>query len=127
MSSGATLRPVSARDRTVTLILVIAAIVAWFVVAFVLTMISPEGDAGAQLFGALALGAAVSLTLWPPLWSATRHAPGAIATSGRRGALVGLVIAILVILRAIEVVAMPVVVFLIVGAILVEVGFTLRR
>jgi|GEM_PF-4499940 len=127
MSSGATLRPVSARDRTVTLVLVSAAIMAWFVVAFVLTMISPEGDAGAQLFGALALGAAVGLTLWPLLWSATRHSPGAIATAGRRSALVGLVVAILVVLRAIDVVAMPVVIFLIVGAVVVELGFTLRR
>ena len=127
MSSGTTLRPVSAQDRTVTLILVSAAIAAWFVVAFVLTMVSPAGDAGAQLLGAIALGAAVSLTLWPLLWSATRHRPGAIATSARRSALVGSVIAILVILRAIDVVTAPVVIFLVVGAVLIEVGFTVRR
>ncbi len=127
MSSGITLRPVSAQDRTVTIILVSAAIAAWFVVAFVLTMVSPAGDAGAQLLGAIALGAAVGLTLWPLLWSATRHRPGALATSARRCVLVGTFMAILVILRAIDVVTAPVVIFLVVGAVLIEAGFTMRR
>lgn len=117
----------SARDRTVTLILVIAALVAWLVVAIVFATISPAGDAGAQLLGALALGIATGLTVWPLFWSASRNSPGGIVTSGRRSGLVGLVITILVVLRAIDVVALPVVLFLVVGAVLVEVGFTLRR
>jgi len=127
MSHGITLRPVSARERTITLILVTAAIVAWFVVALVFTMISPVGDAGAQLLGALALGAAIGLTVWPLLWSARRSHPGALVTAGRRAGLIGLVVSILVVLRAIDVVTLPVVVFLVVGAILVEIAFTLRR
>lgn len=127
MSRGATLRPVSARDRTVTLILVSAAIAAWFVVAIVFTTISPEGDASAQLVGALALGAAVGLTVWPLLWSASRHSQGGLVTSARRSGLVGLVIAILVVLRAIDVVTTPVLISLVVGAVLVEVAFSLRR
>jgi len=127
MSHGTTLRPVSARERTVTLILVTAAIAAWFIVALVFTMISPEGDAGAQLLGALTLGAAIGLTMWPLLWSARRSHPGALVAAGRRGGLVGLVVAILVVLRAIDVVTLPVVVFLVLGAILVEIAFTLRR
>jgi hypothetical protein len=36
-------------------------------------------------------------------------------------------VTILVVLRAIDVVALPVVIFLIVGAVLVEVAFSLRR
>lgn len=101
--------------------------VAWLVVSVVLAMLSPEGDAGAQLLGALALGTAVALTLWPLLWSASRSSAGAITTAGRRSGLVGLVIAILVILRAIDVVALPVLIFLVVGAIVVEIGFTMRH
>ena len=127
MSRGATLRPVSARERTITLILVTAAIVAWFVIALVFTMISPVGDAGAQLLGALALGTAVGLTLWPLLWSARRSHAGALVSAGRRSGLVGLVVSILVVLRAIDVVTLPVVIFLVVGALLVEIAFTMRR
>jgi len=118
---------VSARERSITLILVAAALIAWLVVAVVLLTISPVGDAGAQLLGALVLGAAVGLTLWPLLWSANRTAPGALATSGRRSALAGLVVSILVVLRALDAVVLPVVLFLVVGALLVEVAFTLRR
>ena len=127
MSRGATLRPVSARERTITLILVTAAIVTWFVVALVFTAISPVGDAGAQLLGALALGTAVGLTLWPLLWSASRSHAGALVTAGRRSGLVGLVVSILVVLRVIDVVTAPVVIFLVVGAALVEIAFTLKR
>lgn len=127
MIRGATLRPVSARERTITLILVTSAIVAWFVVALIFATISPAGNAGAQLLGALALGTAVGLTLWPLLWSARRSHAGALVAAGRRSALVGLVVSILVVLRAIDVVTLPVVVFLIVGAALVEIAFTLRR
>jgi hypothetical protein len=118
---------VSARERTITLILVTAAIVAWFVVALVFTAISPVGDAGAQLLGALALGSAVGLTLWPLLWSANRSHAGALVSAARRSGLVGLVVSILVVLRAIDVVTLPVVIFLVLGAVLVEIAFTLRR
>ena len=127
MSAGTTLRPVSARDRTTTLVLVAAAIVAWFVVALIFTTVSPERDAMAQLLGALALGAAVALTLWPLLWSAGPSSPGAIVTSGRRSALAGLLVTILVVLRAIDVVTVPVLIFRVVGAVLVEIAFSLRR
>ena len=78
MSRRATLRPVSARDRTVTLVLVLAAIVGWLLVAVVFTTVSPVGDAGAQALGALVLGAAVGLTAWP-LLSARRLADDATA------------------------------------------------
>jgi hypothetical protein len=127
MSQRATLRPVSATERTITIVLVAAAIAAWFVVAFVLAFVSPEADAGAQLFGAIAFGAAVALTLWPLLWSATRHRPAGLATSGRRSILAGSVVTILVVLRAIDVVSPVVIIFVIVGAIVIEVAVTVRR
>ena len=127
MRAGATLRPVSARDRTVTLVLVGAAVAAWLLLALVFSTVSPERNAGAQLLGALTLGAAVALTIWPLLWSASRDTPGAMVTTGRRSWLVGLVVTILVVLRAIDVVTLPVLLFLVVGAVLVEVAFSLRR
>ena len=127
MTGRATLRPVSARERTITIFLVAAAIAAWFVVAFVLSFVSPEGDAGAQLFGALAFGVAAALTLWPLLWSATRSNRGSLAVSGRRAFLVGTVVSILVVLRAIDVVSSIVIVFVIVCAVVIELAFSLRR
>ncbi len=127
MSRGATLRPVSTAERTTTIILVAAAIAAWFVVAFVLAFVSPQNDAGAQLFGAVAFGAAVTLTLWPLLWSATRTRPGSLSTAARRSILAGSIVTILVVLRAIDVVSPMVIIFVIVGAVVIEAAVTLRR
>jgi hypothetical protein len=118
---------VSARDRGLTLALVVAALLAWIVVAVVLTTLAPTEDAGVQLLGALSLGTAVALTVWPVLWAARRGAPGSLVTAGRRSGLAGLVVAILVVLRTLDVVALPVVIFLIIGAILVEIAFSLRH
>lgn len=117
----------TATQRTITTILVIAAIAAWLIVAVIFTMISPVGSASAQLLGAISLGTAVALVLWPLLWSGNRSAAGSLATSARRSGLAGLVITILVILRAIDVVELPVLLFLVVGAVLVEVAFSVRR
>jgi hypothetical protein len=127
MSRGTTLRPVSATERTITIVLVAAAIAAWFVVAFVLAFVSPEDDAMAQLAGAVVFGAAVALTSWPLLWSATRARPGSLATSARRSFLAGSVVSILVILRAIDAVNTVMFVVVVVGAIVIEVAVTLRR
>lgn len=127
MSPAATLRAVSGRDRSITLVLLAAAAAAWSVVAFVLVSISPVGDAGAQLLGALSLGAAVWLTIWPLLWWASRGRPDSLVAAGRRSALAGLVVSILVVLRILGAVELPVVLFLVIGAVLVEVAFSLRR
>jgi len=109
------------------MVLVAAAIAAWFVVAFVLAFVSPQGDAGAQAFGAVVFGAAVTLTLWPLLWSASRGRAGSLATSGRRSLLVGVVISTLVVLRAIDVVSPVVALFVVVAAVVIEAAFALRR
>jgi hypothetical protein len=114
------------------LALVSAAVAAWIVLAAIFTNLSPDGDAGAQLLGALALGAAVGLTTWPLFWSTGRSTdgegrPGGLATAARRAGLVGLVISILVVLRALDAVALPVLLFLVITVVLVEVAFTLRR
>jgi hypothetical protein len=118
---------VSARDRSITLVLVVAALIAWLGVVIIVLTVSPIGDAGAQLLGALSLGAAVALTAWPLLWSMRRESPGSLVAAGRRAGLAGLVASILVVLRVLDAVSLPVVLFLVVGAVLVEVAFTLRR
>jgi hypothetical protein len=110
-----------------TVILGAAALLAWLIVAVIFTTVSPVGDSGAQLMGAVALGVAVALALWPLLWWPSRGSPGSLVTAGRRSGLAGLVTSILVVLRAIDVVDVPVVLFLVIGAILVEAAFSLRR
>ena len=127
MSRGATLRPVSASERTITIFLVAAAIAAWFVVAFVLAFSSPEDAAAVQLGGAVVFGLAVALTLWPLLWSATRARPGSLTAAARRSILAGSVVSILVVLRAIDAVNTVLVVFVVVGVIVIEATVTLRR
>lgn len=127
MSRGSTLRPVSASERTVTILLVAGAIAAWFAVAVVLAFVSPEDDAAAQLAGALVFGVAAALTLWPLLWSAARARPGSLLTAGRRSILAGSVVSILVVLRAIDAVSTIMLIFVVVGAIVIEVAVTLRR
>lgn len=124
---GATLGAVSATERTITTIMVIAAIVAWLVVAGLFTLVSPVASAAVQLSGAIALGVATGLTLLPLFWSPNRRKDGALVAAGRRSALAGLVVTILVVLRAIDVVALPVLIFIVVGAVLVEVAVSLRR
>lgn len=89
--------------------------------------LSPAGNAGVQLLGAISLGVAVALTVWPLLWSWRRDVPGSIVSAGRRAGLAGLVISILVVLRALDAVSVPVVLFLVVGAVLVEAAYSLRR
>lgn len=105
----------------------VAALIAWFGVVIIILTVSPVGDAGAQLLGAISLGAAVALTAWPLLWSMRRESPGSLVAAGRRAGLAGLVVSILVVLRVLDAVSLPVVLFLVAGAVLVEVAFTLRR
>jgi hypothetical protein len=118
---------VSARDRSLTLALVVAALVAWMAIAVILTTLSPASSAAVLLMGAIALGVAVALTLWPLLWSARREVAGSLVAAGRRSGLAGLVVSSLVILRALDVVGVPVVIFLVVGAVLIELAFSLRH
>lgn len=117
----------SARERSITLALVVAALLAWLVVVAVFLLVSPVGDAGVQLLGAISLGTAVALTAWPLLWTMRRRGPGALTTAGRRAFLAGLVVSIIVILRVLDAVSLPVLLFLVLGAILVEVAVSLRR
>lgn len=117
----------SARDRSITLALVAAALAAWAWVGLMLLTLSPVGDAGVQLLGAISLGAAVALTSWPLLWTWRKDATGSLVSAGRRAGLAGLVVSILVVLRVLDAVSLPVVAFLVIGAILVEVAYSLRR
>lgn len=122
-----------ARDRLANVALLASAALAWAAVGYVLLSLDPMGDAGALLAGALLLGGAVALTLVPLLWLAGFARARRIAYRGdwwravRRGALVGLVVAIFVMLRGQDLLTTPLALFVLAMAGFVEVTLSLRR
>lgn len=133
MSGAVDSTAVYARDRIANLMLIAAAVAAWAAVAWLFTTRSPVGDSGVQMSGAILLGAAVVVTLWPLFWLVaftTRHRiahRGDWLRAGRRALLVGLVVILLVVLRALDAFNLPTAAFVVAMAGLVELSLTLRR
>ena len=101
--------------------------------AYVLTTVDPTSDSSVVVAGAVLLGAAVALTVAPVLWIArfvrTRRIAyrGDWLRAGRRAALCGLVVTLLVILRAEGALSTPMAIFVICMPVLVEVTLSVRR
>ncbi|MFN8621602.1 MAG: hypothetical protein U0869_12745 [Chloroflexota bacterium] len=138
----------SSRDRTTGLLLLGLALLAWIAVAWLLVSRSPVGQPLVQLAGAVAIGTAVGISLWPAFWLvdavragrpgegddpdgvAVRRAPrprGDWSTAGRRALVAGLTVGVLVMLRGQGVLGLPLAIFVVTLAVLVEVAFTVRR
>jgi hypothetical protein len=119
-------------DWLANLALFVFAITAWAGVAFLFSSSSPQDGATPLLSGALLLGAAVMLTVAPVLWlfGFVRHKR--IAYRGdwwrafRRGALAGLVVVLYVFMRGQGLYSLPLMLFIVAMAVLVEVTLTLR-
>jgi hypothetical protein len=124
---------VNRADRLANLGLFIAAAVTWLVVGFALTTFDPRDEPWVLLGGALLLGTAVALTLAPLLWLAVFVRNRRIAYRGdwwraaRRAALVGLVVVLFVVLRGQDALSLPIALFVVAMAALVEVTLSLRR
>ncbi len=109
------------------------ATLSWATVGYVLTTIDPRSDSSVIVLGAVLLGAAVAVTVAPVLWIFGFIRTRRIAFRGdwiraaRRAALVGLVVTLLVILRAQGALTTPMAVFVIAMPILVEITLTVRR
>jgi hypothetical protein len=120
------------RDRSTGLLLLGLAIGAWVAVGWLLVSRSPVGQPLVQLAGAIAIGTAVGITLWPVSWLAA-YARGAgpgrgdWATAGRRAAIAGLTVGVLVMLRGQGALSVPLAIFVVTLAVLVEAAFTWRR
>src|SRR5262249_25551749 len=104
----------------------------WAAVGYVLTTLDPRAGSDIVVVGALLLGTAITLTVIPVLWIAAfarRHIAyrGAWIRAVRRGALGGLVVALLVILRAESALSVPMAAFVVGMPILVEVSLSVRR
>lgn len=117
------------RDRIANVGLLLAAAVAWGLVAVIVTTRDPYADAMAGYLGALLMGLAVLITATPLLWLVVFGRHRRIAFSGdwfraaRRGAWIGLLVAIVVVLRLVDAFQLPIVLFL--GAIFVVAEITL--
>jgi hypothetical protein len=124
---------VNRADRLTNLGLLAAALAAWALVAVIIVTFDPRSDATVLLAGALMLGAAIAGTLAPVLWLVGFALQGRIAyrgdwwRAGRRAALVGLIVAIFVVLRGEHALNLPLALFVVAMAVLVEVTLTLRR
>jgi len=123
---------VNRADRLANLSLFLLAIAAWAAVAYLFTSYSPTESAAALIAGALLLGAAVALTLAPLFWLASFVRSNHIAyrgswwRAGRRAVLVALVVALFILLRGQGIDSLPLVLFIVAMAVLVELTLSLR-
>ena len=122
-----------ARDRTTNLALFAAAAMVWLLVGFVVTTRDPLADPSAGFVGAALIGLAVTLTLIPLVWLTVFGRHRRIAYQGdwlravRRSAWVGVVVAVLVVLRVQGLLELPIALFMIALAIVAETTLSAER
>ena len=121
------------RDRLAALGLLVAAAVAWLIVAVLLTSRDPVDDPDARVAGALAIGLALGLTAAPLFWLAGFARQRRIVYAGdwtralRRGGWVGAAAAIIVLLRVEGVLQLPIALFVVALVVVAEVAISGRR
>jgi hypothetical protein len=138
--SGQSVRPaplnlpcLNRADRFLNTTLFVLAAAAWLAAGYVLTTLDPRGNTSAVIAGALLLGAAAALTVAPVLWilgfMRNRHIAyrGDWLRAARRASLVGLVLVLLVILRAQGALSLPIALLIVAMPVLIEVTLTARR
>ena len=120
------------RARFTNVALFALAALAWAGVGYIFTTHYPTESAAAFLGGALLLGTAVALSLAPLFWLATFVRWRRIAYRGawwralRRGSLVGLVVIMFVVMRGQGAFSLPLALFVVAMAVLVELTLSLR-
>ncbi len=121
------------RDRLANLGFFAAAAVVWLLVGLVLTTRDPIVDPTAGFIGAGLIGLAGALTLVPLLWLTAFGRHRQIAYQGdwlravRRSAWVGIIVAVLIVLRIQELLELPIALFLIALAIVAEATLSAER
>jgi len=118
------------RNRRIALTLLGIAAMGWLVVAVIAVGVNPLADPGMGLVGALALGFAAAVTAGPIFWLVGYARQRRIAYRGdwqraiRRGAWVGVLVAIFVVMRLNDIFQVPIALFLIALALVAEVTLT---
>jgi hypothetical protein len=121
------------RDRLANLGLLVAAGVAWILVALLITSRDPYLDPMAGYAGALLIGLAVGVTAVPLAWLVVFARHRRIAYAGdwtraaRRGFWAGLFVAVLVVLRLVDAFQLPIVLFLAAIIVVAEVTLSAER
>ena len=121
------------RDRIVNVGLLMAALVAWILVGVLVTTRNPYADAMAGYLGAILIGLAVGITVTPLLWLFVFGRHRRIAYAGdwfraaRRGAWIGLLVAVIVILRLVGAFQVPIVLFLAAIFVVAEITLSAER
>jgi hypothetical protein len=122
-----------ARDRRANLALFAAAAVAWLAVAFVVLTLDPRTSPAIAYLGAGLMGLAFGLTTMPLFWLAAFARQRRIAYLGdwlraiRRGAWVGGLVALLVLLRVEHLFQPPAALFFVALVIVAEIALSSRR
>jgi hypothetical protein len=122
-----------ARDRTANLVTFAAAAVVWLLVGLVVTTRDPLVDRSAGFVGAFLMGLAVTLTLTPLVWLTVFGRHRQIAYRGdwlravRRSAWVGIVVAVLVVLRLQGLLELPIAIFMIALVVVAEATLSAER
>ncbi len=122
-----------ARDRTANLACFAAAAIVWVLVGIVVTTRDPTVDPTAGFVGAALMGLAVTLTLIPLVWLTIFGRHRRIAYRGdwlraiRRAAWVGIVVAVLVILRIQGLLELPIAIFIIALVVVAEATLSAER
>jgi hypothetical protein len=121
------------RDRLANLGFFAAAAVVWLLVGLVVTTRDPVDDPGAGFIGALLIGLAVGLTLVPLVWLTVFGRHRQIAYKGdwlraiRRSAWIGLVVAVLIVLRLQDLLQLPIALFIVALTVVAEATLSAER
>ena len=119
-------------DRLVCVALFGLAAAAWAAFAYVVFTFYPTESAEGLLAGAVLLGASIAFTLAPVLWLASFALGRRIAyrgawwRAGRRAALTGLIATMFVLMRGQGSFSVPLALFVVAMAVLVELTLSLR-
>lgn len=122
-----------ARDRLANLGFFAAAAVVWLLVGLVLTTRDPVVDPGAGFVGAALIGLAFGLTLVPLTWLMVFGRHRQIAYRGdwiraiRRSGWVGIIAAVLIVLRLQDLLELPIALFLVALALVAEATLSAER
>jgi hypothetical protein len=121
------------RDRLTNLAAFGAAAVIWLLVALVVTTRDPIEDPAAGVIGAALIGCAIGLTTVPILWLVAFGRHRRIAYQGdwmraaRRGAWIGLIVAVFIVLRLQGALELPIALFIIALALVAEATLSVER
>lgn len=121
------------RDRLANLGVFAAAAIVWFLVGLIVTTRDPIADPVAGFLGAALIGLAVALTTIPIWWLIVfgRHRGvsynGDWIRAGRRGAWVGLIVAIFIVLRLQGALELPIALFIMALAVVAEATLSAER